>query len=197
MAVPSAASPPVVQAVATSIWMVPLSICRMTTPTAAPATSMRRRLPMLSRHSDPHSSLSIFSSPPPTSSTCDLRPVLLQRSFGVCTVFIHFKTLTGQKIWATSVFWSSWVSFLYQTTLQGKSTTLFSRHASSHGESLLPYSVLLWQAASPGSSASHVSSQHYDPTPPSHQAWSYRLSLFRKYASVQTAFSTFETACVI
>ncbi|KAG7223716.1 hypothetical protein INR49_015444 [Caranx melampygus] len=64
-------------------------------------------------------------------------------------VYIHFKPLTGPKI-----------------TLQGKSTTLPEEEPlgpeSHRGKrTILPYSVLLWQAASAGSSVSHVSSQHH------------------------------------
>lgn len=131
-------------------------------PTAAPVTSTRLKPPTSSNHSDLLFSLSPSRHHPP-SSTCDQRPVFLRDPLHLRSLyFLSTTDWTGD--WSDELFLvKQGGALLYPLTLQGKSTALpdTRRVAGAHG---LPYSVLLWQAASPGSSVGHVSPQRRNVT---------------------------------
>lgn len=153
MAVQSAASPLAAQAGATSTWTAPPSTCQTTTQTAAPATLTRRQTPTSSNRSSDR----LF--PHPTLFPNCVSP----------TPKVHMdSSQSTQKIRAMRDFYSSWAEhawqpffFFHPSHLQGKSTTLLKERLRSgvpqDKRTLLPYSVLLWQAASPGSSVSIIS----------------------------------------
>lgn len=189
VAVRSAASPPAALAAVTSTWMVPPSTCQTTTPTAAPATSTRRKPLTPSKHSD----CLIPRFPPPlattrliitsTSSTCDLRTVPPPEKILDVTIVFFFFSISNHWLdrrlewWAvfSKAGWSApgstpppfFICYHCRETpahIPGGKPPVLQSHGGKW--TTLPLSALLWQAAHPGSSPGHVSSQRHNITPP-------------------------------
>lgn len=148
--------------------------------TAGPATSTRRKPPMLSKHShplSPHFFLPLVTThlplrPPVT--CAQFSPEDPRRPRSLCS----FQTIDWSEDWSNELFLlkpggarlaaALFVSVntagkIHRPPLKKKPPIPESHRGK---QTLLPYSVLLWQAASPGSSVSHVSSQcHNTPVP--------------------------------